>query len=149
MSWFLIALLAPFLLACANHNDKFLLSRYLTEKSVGSFLIPSSLLGGVTVPIVSFIEPHAYDISLAQGAALVSIGMSGVLATGCYLHALDIDGASFVVPFYRMVPTFALVLGYFILGETRIIQGFGSFFTVIGALELSFELGRQRVRFFS
>ena len=27
MSWFFIALWAPFLVACANHNDKFLLSR--------------------------------------------------------------------------------------------------------------------------
>jgi hypothetical protein len=36
MSWFFIALWAPFLLACANHNDKFLLSRYLKKKSIGS-----------------------------------------------------------------------------------------------------------------
>jgi hypothetical protein len=36
MSWFFIALWAPFLLACSNHNDKFLLSRYLKKKSIGS-----------------------------------------------------------------------------------------------------------------
>ena len=148
MSWFLIALLAPFLLACANHNDKFLLSRYFTEKSIGSFLIPSSLVGGVAIPIILFIEPHAYDINLVQGTALASIGMSSVLATGCYLYALHIDEASFVIPFYRMVPIFAFFLGYFILGETiTIVQGLGSFVTVIGALALSFELGRKRVRF--
>jgi hypothetical protein len=39
MSWFFIALWAPFLLAFANHNDKFLLSRYLKEKHIGSIVI--------------------------------------------------------------------------------------------------------------
>jgi hypothetical protein len=43
MSWFFIALWAPFLLACANHNDKFLLSRYLKEKNIGSIVLLSSL----------------------------------------------------------------------------------------------------------
>lgn len=123
MSWFFIALWAPFLVACANHNDKFLLSRYLREKSIGSILIPSSLFSGVAIAIVLFIEPHAYDISLVQGSALVATGMSSVFANVCYLYALNIDEASFVTPFYQTAPIFAYFLGYFILGETiTIIQ---------------------------
>jgi drug/metabolite transporter (DMT)-like permease len=147
-SWFLIALWAPFLLACANHNDKFLLSRYLREKNIGSILIPSSLFSCVPIPIVLFIEPHAYDINLIQGTALVATGMSSVFANLCYLYALDIDEASFVIPFYQTVPIFAYFLGYFILGETTtIIQGLGSFVIIVGALSLSFEFGRRRIRF--
>jgi hypothetical protein len=60
MSWFFIALWTPFLLACANHNDKFLLSRCLKEKSIGSIVIPSSLFSGVAIPIVLFIQPDVY-----------------------------------------------------------------------------------------
>src|SRR5690349_13450487 len=127
MSWFFIALVAPFLLACANHNDKFLLSKYLKDKSIGVIVIPASLFSAVAIPIVSFIRPDAYDVSLIQGAALVATGMSSVFATVCYLYALDIDEASFVTPFYQTVPIFAYFLGYFILGETiTIVQGFGS-----------------------
>ena len=148
MSWFFIALWAPLLLACANHNDKLLLSRYLREKSIGSIVIPSSLFSGVAIPIVLFIRPDAYDVDLVQGCALVATGMSSVFAAVCYLHALAIDEASFVTPFYQTVPVFAYFLGYFILGETiTLVQGLGSFVIIIGALALSFEFGRRGMRF--
>ena len=148
MSWLFIALWAPFLLACANHNDKFLLSRYLEEKGIGSIVILSSLFSSVAIPIISFIQPDAYDVSLVQGSALVATGMSSVFASVCYLHALDIDEASFVTPFYQTVPIFAYFLGYLILGETiTLVQGLGSLVIIVGALALSFEFRRRRMRF--
>jgi drug/metabolite transporter (DMT)-like permease len=148
MSWFLIALCAPFLLACANHNDKLLLSRYLKEKSIGSIVIFSSLFSGVAIAIVLFIQPDAYDVTLVQGTALVATGMLSVFAAVCYLHALDLDEASFVTPFYQTVPIFAFFLGYFILGETiTLVQGLGSLVIISGALSLSLEFGRRGIRF--
>jgi drug/metabolite transporter (DMT)-like permease len=147
MSWFFIALWAPFLLACANHNDKFLLSRYLKQKSIGSIAILSPLFSGLAIPIVLFIQPDAYDVSFVSGTALVATGISSVFAAVCYLHALDIDEASFVTPFYQTAPIFAYVLGYFILGETiTLAQGLGSFVIIVGALALSFEFGRRQMR---
>ena len=148
MSWFFIALWAPFLLACANHNDKLLLSRYLKEKSIGSIVILSSLFSGVAVPILLFIQRDAYDVDLVRGSALVATGMLSVFAAVCYLHALDLDEASFVTPFYQTVPIFAYVLGYLILGETiTLAQGSGSLVIIVGALALSFKFGRQGMRF--
>jgi drug/metabolite transporter (DMT)-like permease len=148
MNWFFIALCAPFLLACANHNDKFLLSRYLKEKNIGSIVIFSSLFSGVAIPIVSFIQPDVYDVSLLQGSAVVATGMFSVLAVVCYLYALDLDEASFVTPFFQTVPIFAYFLGYFVLGETiTLAQGLASFVVIVGALALSFEFGRRGMRF--
>ena len=148
MSWFFIALCAPLLLACANHNDKFLLSRYLKEKSIGSIVIFSSLFSGVAILIVSFIQPDVYDVSLVQGSAVVATGMLSVVAVVCYLYALDLDEASFVTPFYQTVPIIAYILGYFILGETiTLAQGLAAFVILAGALSLSFEFGRRGVRF--
>jgi drug/metabolite transporter (DMT)-like permease len=148
MNWFFIALCAPFLLACANHNDKFLLSRYLKEKNIGSIVIFSSLFSGVAIPIVLFIQPDVYDVSLVQGSAVVATGILSVFAVVCYLHALDLDEASFVTPFYQTAPIFAYFLGYFILGETiTLAQGLGSFVIIVGALALSFEFGRRGMRF--
>jgi drug/metabolite transporter (DMT)-like permease len=147
MNWFFIALCAPFLLACANHNDKFLLSRYLKEQSIGSIVILSSLFSGVAIPIVLFIQREVYDVSLVQGSALVVTGMLSVFAAVCYLHALDIDEASFVTPLHQMVPIFAYLLGYFILGETiRLTQGLGALVIIVGALGLSFAFGRRGMR---
>jgi uncharacterized membrane protein len=148
MSWFFIALCAPFLLACANHNDKFLLSRYLQEKNIGSVVIFSSLFSGVAMAIVLFIQPGSNEASLVQGSALVATGILSVLAAVCYLHALDIDEASFVTPFYQTAPIFAYFFGYFVLGETiTIIQGLGSLVIIVGALILSLEFGRRGIRF--
>jgi drug/metabolite transporter (DMT)-like permease len=148
MSWFFIALWAPFLVACANHNDKFLLSRYLKEKNIGSIVIPSSLFSGVAIAIVLCIQPDVYGVGLVQGSALVATGMLSVLASLCYLYALDLDEASFVTPFYQTVPIFAYFLAYFILGETiTLVQGLGSFIIIVGALALSFEFGSRGMRF--
>jgi drug/metabolite transporter (DMT)-like permease len=148
MSWFFIALWAPFLLACANHNDKFLLSRYLKDKSIGAIVVLSSLCSGAAIPIVLLIQPDVYDVGPVQGSALVATGMLSVFAAVCYLYALDLDEASFVTPFYQTVPIVAYVLGYFILGETiTLAQGLGSSVIIVGALALSLEFGRQRIRF--
>jgi drug/metabolite transporter (DMT)-like permease len=148
MSWFFIALWAPFLLACANHNDKFLLSRYLKQKSIGSIVILSSLFSGVAIPIILFIQPDVYDVGFVQKTALVATGTSSVLAAVCYLYALDVDEASFVTPFHQTVPVFAYFLGYFILSETiTLAQGLGSFVIIVGSLALSFEFGRRGMRF--
>jgi drug/metabolite transporter (DMT)-like permease len=148
MSWFFIALWAPFLVACANHNDKFLLSRYLKEKNIGSIVIPSSLFSGVAIAIVLCIQPDVYGVTLVQGSALVVTGMLSVFASLCYLYALDLDEASFVTPFYQTVPIFAYFLAYFILGETiTLVQGLGSFIIIVGALALSFEFGSRGMRF--
>ena len=144
MSWFFIALLAPFFFACANHNDKFLLSRYIKGGNIGSIIIFSALLSVVPIPIIISIQPNVYHVSLGQGAVLVATGMFGVVAVLCYLYALDIDEASFVTPFYQTVPIFAYFLGYFILSETiTVVQGVGSFVIIMGALALSFEFGRR------
>ena len=68
MSWF-IALWAPFLVTCANHNDKFLLSRYLKEE-YRIIVIPSSLFSGVAITIVLCIQPDVYGVGLVQDLRL-------------------------------------------------------------------------------
>ena len=148
MNWFFIALCAPFLLALANHSDKFLLSRYLKEKTIGSNVIFSALSSAVALPIIFLIQPDVHDVSLMQGSAAVATGMLSVAAAVCYLNALDRGEASFVTPFYQTVPIFAFFFGYFILGETiTLVQGLALLIIIVGAVALSFELGRRRIRF--
>ena len=146
MSWFFIALWAPFLLACANHNDKFLLSRYLKQKTIGSIVILSSLLSGGAVAIVVLSagrERHSRSRLCACRHGGVERPRRGLLSP-CTRQ----DEASFVTPLYQTVPLFAYVLGYLILGETiTLAQGLGSFIIIVGALALSFEFGPRGLRF--
>src|SRR5215208_1337775 len=100
MTWFFIALLAPLLLACANHTDKFLLSGYVKGGNVGAIIMVSALFSAAAVPIVMLIQPDVYSVGVAQGAVLVATGVLGVVAVLFYLYALDLDEASFVTPLY-------------------------------------------------
>jgi uncharacterized membrane protein len=147
-SWFLIALIAPFLFPCANHIDKFLLERCLPEQKVGPIIIGSSLFSGLALPLITMVDPDVGTISLAGIGILTATGILSAAAVICYLHALDLDEASFVTPFYQTIPIFAFLLGYFILDETITpIQAGGSVVIILGALALSLEFGRRRIRF--
>src|ERR1044071_1486607 len=117
MSWFVIALVGPIFLACANQTDKHLLDEHL-HGEVGSLIIFSSLFSAVALPIIVMADPAAYAVGLGLGVLLAINGMLTVIAVLFYFYALSEDDASCVVPFYQTIPIFALALGYIILDET-------------------------------
>jgi drug/metabolite transporter (DMT)-like permease len=148
MQWFFIALFGTVLYACANHTDKYLISRYFKNGAVGALIIFSSVFSIIALPIVLFIHPSVFDISFFQGVALAVNSMLVVFAVLLYFYALQKDEASYVVPFYQTIPIFAFILGYFFLGETiSFFQGLASVIIIIGALVLSFEFGLGKIRF--
>jgi drug/metabolite transporter (DMT)-like permease len=148
MNWFFIALVGPFLYAICNHTDKYLISKYIHENKVGALIIFSALFGIFVLPIIFFINPLVLGVSLGQGVILVIIGILVVLSILCYLYALQIDEATFVVPFYQIIPIFGFVLAYFILGETLTkTQILASLAILVGALILSFDIQDQKIHF--
>ncbi len=148
MNWFFIALVGPILYACSNHLDKYLISRYLKNGAVGALIIFSSIFSIIALPIVLFVHPSVFGVSLWQGVALAINSMLVVISILLYLYALQKDEASYVVPFYQTIPIFAFILGYFILGEKiSVFQGLASIIIIIGALILSFEFGLGKIRF--
>ncbi len=148
MHWFLIALIGPFLYACVNHTDKYLISRYVAGGKVGSLIIFSSLFGVVALPIVLLFHPQVFSVSLLTASILTVNGMLIVFATLLYFYALQNDEASLVVPFYQTIPIFAFILGYFLLDETiQLGQGIASLVILAGALVLSFEFTGKAPRF--
>lgn len=148
MNWFFIALIGPILYASANHIDKYLISRYMKEGAVGALIIFSSIFSIIALPIVVFIHPDVFAVSLLQGVALALNSTLIVFAVLLYFYALRNDEASYVVPFYQTIPIFAFILGYFILGETvTAFQGIASFIIISGALVLSFEFGIGKTLF--
>ena len=148
MSWFLIALIGPVLLAIANHTDKHIIEKYLKGGAVGSLIIFSALFGIVALPIVFAFHPDVFHISFFHAAALAFGGILVVLGAGlCYFYALQKDEVTYVVPFYQTIPVFGFILGYFILGETIThVQMIASVIIILGALVLSFEFG-DTIRF--
>jgi drug/metabolite transporter (DMT)-like permease len=149
MNWLLIALINPVAHAIANHFDKYLISRFLKGGSVGTLILFSSLFAVVMLPILWIIEPGAFtSVSPVTALILAANGIGLVLAIICYLYALEIDEASYVVPLFQLIPVFGLFFGYIFLGEVlSSSQLWSGVIIMVGGTILSLEFLPGRTRF--
>src|SRR3989344_9601316 len=118
MNWFLIALINPVAHAFANHFDKYLISRFIKGGAVGTLILFSSLFAVVVLPVIIILNPSVFTTISASRAIILTInGGLLMLAVLFYLYALESDEASYVVPFFQLIPVFGFIVGYFMLGE--------------------------------
>ncbi len=141
MTWFLIALIGPFLYALTNHIDKLLLERYFKEGGVGTIILISAFLSVLAIPVLFLIDPGVLMVGGRNMLLLATVGLLNVGVLWCYLAALKNDEASVVIVFYQLVPLFGCILGYFVLGEllTR-LQIAAMALIILGTTLVSFEL---------
>ena len=141
MSWFFIAIVAPFLYALTNHIDKILISKYFKESGVGALLLFSSLLSFIAMPFLFWADPNVFSLEPLSIGILSIGGILNILVLWCYFVALSDDEASITVIFYQLVPVFALILGYFVLGETITkMQFIAMAIIIIGTSIISFDV---------
>lgn len=140
MTWFIVALGAPFVWSLVNHCDKIILSRYFKGGGSGGLMI---FVGVVALPlagIILFIHPEALEVSTTDAFYLLLSGLLYNLAVYLYLKALEVEDASYIVPFWQLAPVFSYILGVMFLHEylstDKIIA---SIIVIIGALILSLE----------
>ena len=141
MSWFFLAIIGPFLYSMTNHIDKILLEKYFKDGGVGTLILVSSLLAGLALPILYFLDPTIASVS---GFNMFILAVSGILNIGVlwlYFLALKDEEASIVIVFYQLVPVFGLGLGYFILGEVLTeLQLIAMAIIILGTTIISFEI---------
>lgn len=118
MSWIAIALIGPVLWSFCNQLDRYFLSRYFGNGSVGVLMLFSSLAGLVVLPPALYFSNPFVGYSLGQAALLLGSGIAGVIAIYLYLLALQDEEASVVVPFWQLCPVFGYALGWLVLDET-------------------------------
>ena len=148
MIWFFIALIGSILYTIADHTDKYIISRHLRGGAVGSLIIFSSIFSIVALPVIIFLHPAVFNVSLLKAVILAINGMIVVIAILCYFYALHRDETSFVIPFLQTIPIFAFILGYFIIGETiAVTQGIAALIIILGAIVLSFRFRSKNIYF--
>ena len=144
MTWFIVALIAPFIWSIINHTDKYLISKYFKDGGVGALMI---FVGVIAVPLglaILYLYPNVLDIPSSDIFILILSGMLYNLAVLFFLFALEEEDASLVIPFWQLSPVFVYILGIFILGEQLTpIQTVGSIITLFGAALISVELGED------
>lgn len=144
MTWFLIALIGPFLYALTNHIDKILLEKYFKDGGVGTLMLFSSLLSALAIPFFYLVDPSVIKVSTINILVLAVVGILNILVLWCYLLALRNDEASVVVVFYQLVPLFGCILGYFFLGEKLTqIQLVAMALIILGTTLISFEIDSE------
>ena len=141
MTWFLIALIGPFLYALTNHIDKILLDKYFKEGGVGTIILISAFLSVLAIPILFLVDPTVLFVGGRNILLLAIVGILNVGVLWCYLAALKNDEASVVIVFYQLVPLFGCILGYLVLGELLTqLQIVAMALIILGTTLVSFEL---------
>lgn len=144
MSWFFIALGAPLLWAFTNHIDKLLLEKYFGDNGVGTLMIFSSIVGIVMLPIFFFVNPDILNIGLQNALILLLGGVIAASVLWLYFEALKDEEASIVVVFYQLIPVFAYLFGYIILGEVLTqLELIAMAVIILGTLVVSVEIDTE------
>lgn len=151
MTWFLIALGAPFLWAIVNIADNYLVSRYSErekERSSGGLVLFSSLIGIIIALLILVFHGGVFSVSLLDKILLFITGGLTIVWIIFYLYALEIEDISAIVPLFLVAPIFGYVLGYFILRETlTLYQIIGSIIILVGSVLVSIDFGGEKKRF--
>ena len=148
MSWFLIALGAPFLWAIVNIADDYLVSKYSQkekERSSGGLVIFSSLIGLVVAFFILIFTNGIWSLSVLDKFLLFLTGGLTIVWIILYLYALEIEDISAIVPWFLIVPIFGYFLGYIFLGETLTkYQIIGTIIVLVGALLNSIDFSGEK-----
>lgn len=136
----ILAALAPLLWAFNNHIDKYLVAKYFNGGGVGGLMIFSSFFSIVLLPIIIFFDRTAFQVGWQGALILLTAGLANAFAIYFYLLALNEDESSVVVPFMQLIPVFAFIFGFFLLGESLTLkQIIGGLIIILGASILSIE----------
>lgn len=150
MTWFFIALGAPFLWALVNIADQYLISKYSDrekEHSSGGLVLFSSLIGICIAAFIYIFVDNVFIVSNNDILILVFTGFLTVTWIILYLYALEVEEVSNVAPWFLTVPMFGYVFGNIFLGETLAInQIIGAIITIIGMILISIDFSGEKKR---
>jgi drug/metabolite transporter (DMT)-like permease len=148
-NWFFIALIPAILWSIVNHIDKYILSKHFKGNGIGGIFLFSSLFSVVVLPCIVFLLPiYFLNISFLKGLILLFVGIINAIAFYLYLRALNEEETSVVIPLLQMIPVFAYLLGYPILGEVLSVQQLMSAAVVmlgVTILSLDFDLDNRKI----
>lgn len=141
MLWLPIALLAPAFAALGNYIDKHMLASYARHGGIGAIVIFSSLFASVVIPVSLIFGQAVLSVSSFQSSVLIVNGCLTVVALLFYLYAIDTEDVLLSIPILQVVPVFAFVLAYLVLGETLSLrQMIGSLVVIAATVVFSLEI---------
>lgn len=139
---FFVALIPPAIFAGVNYIDKYLVSRYFRGGGVGALMIFSSLIGAFVAVIIALFQPHILNVPFSEGLILILNGGIYMCAVLPYLHAVQENDISVIVPLFQLTPVFSFFLEWALLGSTLQYYQLASGVVIIGsAIFISIDMG--------
>jgi uncharacterized membrane protein len=134
-------LAAALLWASVNILDKVLIEKFAIDRSVGSLILFSSLIGA-PFALISFFLSNQIWVEPTSALLMVLAGCLYLTGLTAYLRALAYNDTSVVAPQLLMVPLFSLVLASVFLDESLSArQWLGGGFILVGAIVLGWQTG--------
>lgn len=140
-----LALSASILWTLVNYLDKYLIDWVTEDNEIGPLVMFSGLIGFPVVVLLiiwGLISSQNLlgGISLNQAVIIIASGFIYLLGIIPYLHALNSDEASVIVPQMLLTPVLGFFLAYALLGETlSTSEIIGSLYIVWGAISINFH----------
>jgi len=145
MTWFFIALGAPFLWALVNISDQYLVKKYsVGKRGSGGLVLFSSLIGIVMAVLIGIFTSGLSQIPIIDKILLFINGGLIIFWIILYLYTIEIEDISSIIPWFLTVPIFGYILGYLFLGEILSIkQLIGSAIILVGVLLISIDFSLE------
>ena len=144
MHWLFIAIISPLLSSIIHHTDKYLLSKFTREHSIGSLILFSSLFPIVILPFFSLSREKLFALSSGNIFTLTAAGILSALSLLFYFYALEEEETSLIAPMFQLTPIFGYILGILVFNEmlnpSKIL---GAIVVILGATILSFEFEEE------
>ena len=141
------ALISALLMAVISHRDKYILTKHLKDRGIGSIVVFSSLISIPTLIVIRLIEPNVMNISWHNSILIILNGIIYASWIIPYLYALQTAEASVVALLFQLSPVFTYILGAIFLKEyLSITQLVGCCLIFIGSFSLAIENDETQIK---
>lgn len=141
-----LAIIPPLLWASVNHIDKYAVERFMKGRDPGALIIFTGIAAVVMMAVLA-LSGYVGVLPFAVALPMVAAGTMLVFSYLPYLYALERDEASNVAPLFQLITPTSYILALVFLHEQLLpAQLFSGVLIFSGALILSFDFSRLRIR---
>lgn len=147
MNWIIYAIIPPALFGITTFIDKYLISKYFKDGSLGVLLVFSTLVPSLLLPFIFLYQPTV--IMVTWQIAIIT-ALNGCIYVGYlipYFRALENEEASTIGSLFQLMPIFGYILGYIFLGESlSSVQLIAGSLTMVGSIIITTEIEEGNIK---
>lgn len=144
-NWLLLALLAPAVITIVNFIDKYVIEHKVKDyRGMPIYGAVVAIIAGTVIWIITGFQM----LPLLDALIVLFTGVLTMFGWVLYFNALSKSETSYIIGLFQLIPIIALVLAFFLLGETITPIQLGGFAVVlVSVIGLSVKKEKQKFKF--